>query len=95
MRLIVQVTIMANYLIQGVVAIAPLLSLLLLIWTYIFDLEQIWAWSVFIWNWTFGLAWWCVTWIWERLCCIKNIAMCQCCASAASKGYETVPHDNL
>jgi hypothetical protein len=94
MRAIVQVTIMANYLIQGITAISPLLSILLLVWSYIFNLEQIWGWSVCIWNWTFGLVWWVITWVWARLCCIEAIVTCQCCASKGQ--YESVPaHDAL
>ena len=50
MKLIIKVQIMATYVIQGVQSIQPLLSLALIVWTYIMDFEKIMAWTICIYN---------------------------------------------
>lgn len=52
MKLIIKVQIMATYVIQGVQSIQPLLSLALIVWTYIMDFEKMMAWTICIYNWT-------------------------------------------
>lgn len=53
MKLIIQVQIMATYVIQGVTSIQPLISVALIVWTYIMDFEKMMAWTICIYNWTY------------------------------------------
>lgn len=100
MKLIIKVQIMATYVIQGVQSIQPLLSLALIVWTYIMDFEKMMAWTICIYNWTLGPIVWIIMLVWGTiagtLSCAGSVVTCTCCPSwccccAAKPDYQQVP----
>merc|ERR1711871_614869 len=103
--------IMCTYIINGVQSIQPLLSLLLVVWTYISDAEMIWAWTMCIYNWTLGPIIGLILFVWGTITnvvgcgvscvtctCCPQWCWCWCCCKA-DPDYTEVPgheeHDKL